>query len=45
MVDQPVTEPPRHLRLQALDLLGLELDHLAGAQVDQVTWWVSGICS
>ena len=36
VVDQPVAELARDLGLQALDLLGLELDHFAGAQVDQM---------
>src|SRR6266550_8829259 len=36
VVDQPVAELAGDFGLQALDLLGLELDHLAGAQVDQV---------
>ena len=36
VVDQSVAELARDLGLQALDLLGAEFDHLAGAQVDQV---------
>ncbi len=36
MIDQPVAELARDLLLQPLDLLGLELDHLAAAKVDQV---------
>src|SRR5712671_6617138 len=36
MVNQLVAELPGDLCLQALDLLGLELDHLAGAQVDEM---------
>src|SRR5215510_6354731 len=36
MIDQLVAQLPGDIRLQALDLLGLELDHLAGAQVDEV---------
>jgi hypothetical protein len=36
VVHQPIAEPPGDLGLQPLDLLGLEFDHLAGAQVDQV---------
>src|SRR5262245_66500503 len=36
VLDEPVAEPARDLGLQALDLLRLKLDHLAGAQVDQV---------
>src|SRR5436305_13397758 len=34
MLDQAVAQLARHFRLQALDLLGLEFDHLAGAQID-----------
>src|SRR5262245_8768146 len=34
VIDQPIAEPARDLRLQPLDLLRLELDHLAGPQVD-----------
>src|SRR5262245_3582039 len=36
MIDQPITEPPRDLRLQPLDLIRLEFDHGAGAQVDEM---------
>ena len=36
VVDQLVAELARDLGLQFLDLLGGELDHLSGAQVDQV---------
>src|SRR5262245_17353665 len=36
VIDQAVAEPARDLGLQPLDLLRLELDHLAGAQVDQM---------
>src|SRR5262245_14845874 len=36
VLDEPVAEPARDLGLQALDLLRLKLDHLAGARVDQV---------
>ena len=36
MVDQPVPELARDIGLQSLDLLGLELDDLADAQIDQV---------
>ena len=33
VVDQLVAQPPRDLRLQALDLLGLELDDFAVARI------------
>src|SRR5262245_19848185 len=36
VIDQLVAQPPRDLCLQALDLFRLELDHLAGAQIDQM---------
>ena len=36
MADQPVTEPPRDLVLQSLDLGIPELDDAAGFEVDQV---------
>ena len=36
VIDQLVAELAGDLALQPLDLLGLELDHLAAAQVDQV---------
>src|SRR5262245_62316637 len=36
MVDQLVAELASNFRLQALDLLGLELDHFAGAQIDEM---------
>ena len=36
VIDQFVPEPARDLALQPFDLLGLELDHLAAAQLDQV---------
>src|SRR5262245_52040263 len=36
VVDQLVAQPPRDLRLQALDLLGLELDHLTSPQIDEM---------
>src|SRR4051812_50048488 len=36
VVDQLIAELARDLGLQALDLLGLELDHLAGAQIDEM---------
>src|SRR5262245_7929019 len=36
VVDQTITEPPRDLGLKALDVLRLELDDLASAQIDQV---------
>src|SRR3954470_8741690 len=35
-IDQPVTQAPRHLGLQPFDILRLELDHFAVAQVDEV---------
>ncbi len=45
MIDQAIAEPPRHFGLQALDLLGLEFDHFAGAQIDQVIVMRFRICS
>jgi hypothetical protein len=36
MIDQPVAQAPRHLGLQSFDIFRLELDHLAGAQIDEV---------
>jgi len=36
VIDQAVAKPARDLRLQALDLVRLELDHVAGAQIDQM---------
>src|SRR5215831_20240550 len=36
VVDQPVAELARDLRLQALDLFRAELDHLSGAQINEV---------
>src|SRR5262245_25728642 len=36
MVDQTVTEAPRDLGLQPLDLFRLKLDHLAGAKIDEM---------
>src|SRR5262249_57453675 len=36
MIDQPITEAPRHVGLQAFDVFRLELDHLAGAQIDEM---------
>ncbi len=36
VIDQAIAELARDLSLQPLDFLGLELDHLAGAQVDQM---------
>ena len=36
MIDQPVTQAPRHLGLQPFDIFRLELDHLTGAQIDEV---------
>src|SRR5262245_21585438 len=36
MVDQPIAEPLRHFRLQTLDFHGLEFDHFAGAQIDEM---------
>src|ERR1051326_1791363 len=36
VIDQAITEPAGDLRLQALDLVRLELDHGAGAQVDEM---------
>src|SRR4249919_1444998 len=36
MVDKPVAQLARDFSLQALDFLGLEFDHFAVAQVDQV---------
>src|SRR5829696_5658878 len=36
VIDQTVAELARDLGLQPLDLLGLEFDHLAGAQIDQM---------
>src|SRR5262245_63180873 len=36
MIDQTVAEAPRHLGLQPLDLFRLELDHLAGAKIDEM---------
>ena len=36
MVDQLVAELSGDLALEPLDLFGLEFDHLAGAQIDQV---------
>jgi hypothetical protein len=36
VVHQLVAEPARHLGLELFDLFRLELDHLSGAQVDQV---------
>ena len=45
MIDQPVAEPAGDLGLQRFDLLGLELDHFAGAQIDQMVVMLSRICS
>src|SRR5262245_58612625 len=36
VVDQPIAEAARHLGLPPLALLGLTLDHLAAAQVDEM---------
>ena len=36
MADQPITEPPRDLLLQFLDLCIPELDDIAGFEIDQV---------
>ena len=36
VMHQAVAEAPRYVGLEALDLFGLELDHLAGLDVDQV---------
>src|SRR5207253_5233952 len=36
MIDQPITEAPRHVGLQAFDVFRLELDDLAGAQIDEM---------
>ena len=36
VIDQFVAELARDLGLQALDFLGAEFDHLAGAQIDQM---------
>src|SRR4051812_38110259 len=36
VVDQPIAELARDLRLQPLDFLRLEFDHLASAQIDQM---------
>ena len=36
MIDQLVAELAGDLALQPLDLLGLEFDHLAAAQIDQM---------
>ena len=36
MIDQLVAELARDLGLQPFDLLRLEFDHLAGAQIDQM---------
>src|SRR5262249_56273133 len=36
MTDQPITQAPRDVGLQAFDVFGLKLDHLAGAQIDEM---------
>src|SRR5262249_22647447 len=36
MVDQAITEAPRDVGLQAFDVFRLKLDHLAGAQIDEM---------
>src|SRR5688572_28908875 len=36
VIDQAIAKPARDLRLQPLDFLRLEFDHLAGAQIDQM---------
>ena len=36
VIDQPKTEAPRHVGLQAFDVFRLELDDLAGAQIDEM---------
>ncbi len=46
MVDKFVAELARDFGLQTLDFLGLEFDHLAGAQIDQmVMMGVRASCS
>src|SRR3712207_2812449 len=34
--DEAEAEPPGDLRLQRLDLLGAELDHVAGGEIDEM---------
>src|SRR5262249_60605451 len=36
MIAQPITQAPRDVGLQAFDVFGLKLDHLAGAQIDEM---------
>src|SRR5712691_217466 len=36
VIDQPIAQAPGHLGLQPLDFFRLELDHLAGAQIDEM---------
>src|SRR5262245_18976014 len=36
MVDLPITEAPRDVRLQAFDVFRLKLDHLARAQINEM---------
>src|SRR5262249_62337656 len=36
VVDQAGSEPTPHLRFQALNFRGLQLDHLTGSQVDEM---------
>jgi hypothetical protein len=42
MIDQAIAEAAGDLGLQRLDLLGAELDHLAGGEVDEVVVMVAG---
>ncbi len=45
VVDQFVAELARDLRLQALDLLRLEFDHLAAAKIDEMVVMRLGLVS
>ena len=45
VVDELVAERRATSALQLLDLLGLEFDHLAGAQIDQMIVMGLGNCS
>src|SRR6266699_4847330 len=36
MVDQPITEAPRDVGLEAFDVFGLKFDHFARAEIDEV---------
>src|SRR5947207_9786553 len=39
MVDQPITEAPGDVGLEAFDIFGLKFDHFARARIDDVLVW------